>query len=74
MILYHYATLLALCLPAPFIVIRKVRHSKFLHQAAKKALTEKWLSSESPTLMMWMDIKIGIYRMERLTAVVNLKN
>lgn len=53
------------------------RRDKYLFNilavAAKKALTRKWLSSESPTLNMWMDITMDIYKIERLTAEVNYK-
>lgn len=41
--------------------------------AAEKALTRKWLSSECPTQMMWMDITMDIYKKEKLTAHVNFK-
>ena len=42
--------------------------------AAKKALTRKWLSQESPTLNGWMDITMDIYKMEKITAFVNHKS
>lgn len=41
--------------------------------AGKKAITKKWLSSESPTMNMWMNITMDIYRMEKMTADVNYK-
>ena len=44
-----------------------------LLMASKKALTRKWLSQESPTLTIWMDITMDICRMEKLTADVNYK-
>uniref|UniRef100_A0A671TVT9 Reverse transcriptase domain-containing protein n=1 Tax=Sparus aurata TaxID=8175 RepID=A0A671TVT9_SPAAU len=53
------------------------RRDKYLFSillvASKKALTKKWLSQESPTLTMWMDITMDICRMEKLTADVNYK-
>ena len=39
--------------------------------ACKKSITRKWLSRESPTLKIWMDITMDIYKMEKITAFVN---
>ena len=41
--------------------------------ACKKSITKKWLSQENPTLKIWMDITMDIYKMEKLTAFVNHK-
>lgn len=39
--------------------------------ASKKSITRKWLSQESPTLNIWIDVTMDIYKMERITAFVN---
>lgn len=39
--------------------------------ASKKTLTRKWLSRESPTLNVWMEVTMDIYKMEKITAAVN---
>ncbi len=41
--------------------------------ACKKSITRKWLSQESPTLNIWMDITTDISEMEKTTAFVNHK-
>ncbi|XP_062911188.1 uncharacterized protein LOC134350161 isoform X1 [Mobula hypostoma] len=46
---------------------------KVLLVAGKKTLTRKWLSQESPTLNVWMEITMDIYKMEQITASVNHK-
>lgn len=41
--------------------------------ASKKRITRKWLSQEASTLDMQMDITMDIYKMEKITALVNHK-
>uniref|UniRef100_A0A669B572 Reverse transcriptase domain-containing protein n=1 Tax=Oreochromis niloticus TaxID=8128 RepID=A0A669B572_ORENI len=41
--------------------------------AGKKALTRKWLEKEPPTKKDWIGIMEEIYRMEKLTSLLNLK-
>lgn len=41
--------------------------------ACKKGITRKWLSPESPTINIWMDITMDIYKMEKIIAFVNHK-
>lgn len=33
--------------------------------AAKKVLSRKWLSQETPTLNGWMDVTMDIYKMKK---------
>ena len=42
--------------------------------AAKKAITCKWLQTDSPTVDNWLDIIKEIHEMERLTFLLRLRN
>lgn len=39
--------------------------------ASKKCITKKWSSQDIPTLSLWWEITLEIYRMEEVTAHVN---
>lgn len=41
--------------------------------AGKKTLTHKWMMQLGPTVDKWIDMTIGIYRMEKVTFFLNLK-
>ena len=41
--------------------------------AAKKAITKKWMIQKAPTVQDWAQIISDIYKMEKITFIVNLK-
>ena len=47
---------------------------KIFTAAAKKAITRKWLQTDSPTVDNWLDIIKEIHEMERLTFLLRLRN
>lgn len=46
---------------------------KILLATSKKAVTRKWLQSESPTKAEWLDIMTSVQNMERMTFALNLQ-
>ena len=41
--------------------------------AAKKAITRKWLKTDTPNIEDWIEVMLNIYRMEKLTFLSRLK-
>lgn len=67
-----FKTLYLGCVPQDWLKVDKYLMNILL-VASKKAITRKWLQPESPTLGMWRDIVVEIYKMEQITAYVNQK-
>ena len=61
------------CVPKNWLKVDKYLFN-ILMVASKKAITRNWLQPHSPTIIMWRDIVVEIYKMEGLTAHVNQNN
>lgn len=46
---------------------------QILSAASRKAITRKWLKLEKPTVDKWFDIIYNIFKMERITFAIRLK-